>query len=96
MLYAGISSNCLRKLLILQRSVLMLGRCRCGHVAILLSASEGQMKKYFEELAKISVPLIIYNIPGHNAYEYSLKFIDELSHHENIVGIRIRKGVKND
>ena len=49
--------------------------------------SEYQMTKYFEQLSvAINGPIIIYNIPATTHMSIPLKLIDELSHHENIVG----------
>lgn len=51
--------------------------------------SDSQIKKYFEQLAeKISGPLIIYNIPVTTHMSIPLGIIDELSHHENIIGTK--------
>jgi dihydrodipicolinate synthase/N-acetylneuraminate lyase len=51
--------------------------------------STGQMKKYFEQLAdQVRVPLMIYNIPSTTHMSIPLEVIDELSHHENIAGVK--------
>ena len=87
-LYAGISSNCLEESIELARKSFDAG---VDVVATTLPSyyalSEYQMKKYFEELANsVSGPIIIYNIPATTHMSIPLKLIDELSHHENIVG----------
>ncbi|HET8828154.1 MAG TPA: dihydrodipicolinate synthase family protein [Pelobium sp.] len=89
-LYAGISSNCL------QESIDFANECAdagVDAVAATLPAyyalTESQMKTYFEQLANaIKVPLIIYNIPATTHMSIPLPLIDELSHHENIVGAK--------
>lgn len=89
-LYAGISSNCL------QESIDFANECAdagVDAVAATLPAyyalTESQMKIYFEQLANaIKVPLIIYNIPATTHMSIPLPLIDELSHHENIVGTK--------
>ena len=49
----------------------------------------GQMRKYFLDLAEeIKGPLIIYNIPGTTHMSIPLSLVDELSHHEFIVGTK--------
>jgi Dihydrodipicolinate synthase/N-acetylneuraminate lyase len=87
-LYAGISSNCLEDSIDLAKKSFDEG---VDVVATTLpsyySLSEYQMKKYFEQLAEaINGPMIIYNIPATTHMSIPLKIIDELSHHENIVG----------
>jgi len=89
-LYAGISSNCL------QESIDFAHQCAdfgVDAVAATLPSyyalSESQMKTYFEQLANaINLPLIIYNIPATTHMSIPLQLIDELSHHENIVGAK--------
>lgn len=47
------------------------------------------MKAHFEAVAKQSnVPLIIYNIPGRTGVTMSNETVIELSHNENIVGVK--------
>lgn len=87
-LYAGISSNCLDESVELAKKSFDNG---VDVVAATLPSyyalSESQMKKYFEQLAQqIAGPVIIYNIPATTHMSIPLKVIDELSHHENIVG----------
>lgn len=88
LLYAGISSNCLEESIELAKKSFDAG---VDVVATTLPSyyalSEYQMKKYFEELAEaIPGSLIIYNIPATTHMSIPLKIIDELSHHDNIVG----------
>lgn len=89
-LYAGISSNCL------QESIDFANECSdfgVDAVAATLPSyyalTESQMKTYFEQLANaIKLPLIIYNIPATTHMSIPLALINELSHHENIVGTK--------
>jgi 4-hydroxy-tetrahydrodipicolinate synthase len=51
--------------------------------------TETAMLKYLEQLAEnVNGPLMIYNIPSTTHMSIPLAVIDELSHHENIVGIK--------
>ena len=51
--------------------------------------AEDEMKRYFETLAdRVNGPLIIYNIPATTHMSIPLHVIDELSHHERIVGAK--------
>jgi dihydrodipicolinate synthase/N-acetylneuraminate lyase len=89
-LYAGISSNCLYESIELAKKSFDAG---IDVVAATLPSyyllTEDQMKKYFEQLANgIAGPVIIYNIPATTHMSIPLKVIDELSHHENIVGCK--------
>jgi len=89
-LYAGISSNCL------QETVEMAKRCFAGGVDVVVATlptyyalTEDQMKEYFERLANsIPGPMIIYNIPTTTHMSIPLGVIDDLSRHDNIVGIK--------
>ncbi|MBT3480912.1 MAG: dihydrodipicolinate synthase family protein, partial [Opitutales bacterium] len=48
-----------------------------------------QMLRYFEVLADaIPLPLIIYNIPATTGMSIPLDIVDQLSAHENIVGLK--------
>jgi dihydrodipicolinate synthase/N-acetylneuraminate lyase len=89
-LYAGISSN------VISESIEFAKCCADNGVDVLAATlpsyyalTEGQMKKYFEELANaITLPLIIYNIPTTTHMSIPLALIDELSHHSNIVATK--------
>jgi dihydrodipicolinate synthase/N-acetylneuraminate lyase len=89
-LYAGIGSNCL------EDSVDLAKRCLDGGVDVVVATlpsyynlTEAQMLKYFEQLAdEVDGPLMIYNIPSTTHMSIPLKVIDELSYHENIVGLK--------
>jgi dihydrodipicolinate synthase/N-acetylneuraminate lyase len=89
-LYAGISSNCLYE------SIELSHVCFSKGVDVVVatlpsyySLTNDQMKKYFEQLAdRIHGPLMIYNIPSTTHMSIPLEVIDELSHHEKIVGVK--------
>jgi dihydrodipicolinate synthase/N-acetylneuraminate lyase len=89
-LYAGISSNCL------DESVDLARRCFDAGIDVVAATlptyyalSADNMKRYFEQLAdKVNGPLIIYNIPATTHMSIPLQVIDELSHHQNIVGTK--------
>jgi 4-hydroxy-tetrahydrodipicolinate synthase len=89
-LYAGISSNCFEESVEFARYCIDQGADAV--VATLPSyyaLSEGQMKKYFMDLADaIAAPLIIYNIPATTHMSIPLAIIDELSHHPHIVATK--------
>ncbi len=90
LLYTGIGSN------VLAESIEFAAYC-CLHAVDVLVATlpsyytltEKQMFNYFEKLAdSISLPLFIYNIPATTHMSIPLRVIDELSKHENIIGIK--------
>lgn len=90
LLYAGIGSN------VLAESIEFAAFC-CLHAVDVLVATlpsyyvltEKQILHYFKTLAdNISLPLFIYNIPATTHMSIPLNVIDELSMHENIVGIK--------
>jgi dihydrodipicolinate synthase/N-acetylneuraminate lyase len=89
-LYAGISSN------VFEESVEFAKLC-AGNAVDAVAATlpsyyalnNGQMQKYFEELADmVPLPLIIYNIPATTHMSIPLEVIDELSMHPNIVAVK--------
>ena len=90
LLYAGIGSN------VLEESIEFANYCREHNVDVLVATlpsyyplTEEQMKNYFEKLAdSISLPLFIYNIPATTHMSIPLTVIDELSQHQNIVGLK--------
>lgn len=90
LLYAGIGSN------VLAESIEFAAYC-CLHAVDVLVATlpayygltEKQMLQYFTTLAdNTSLPLFIYNIPATTHMSIPPAVIDELSKHENIVGIK--------
>ncbi len=89
-LYVGISSNVFSVSVELAKRAFDAG---ADAVAATLPTyyhlSEEQMKTYFIQLADaIKGPLIIYNIPATTHMSIPLELIDELSHHEHIVGTK--------
>jgi dihydrodipicolinate synthase/N-acetylneuraminate lyase len=90
LLYAGIGSN------VLTESIEFAAYCCLHAVDVLVATSpsyyaltEKQMLQYFNTLAdNISLPLFIYNIPVTTHMSIPLPTIDELSKHENIVGVK--------
>ncbi|MDQ3843454.1 MAG: dihydrodipicolinate synthase family protein, partial [Bacteroidota bacterium] len=89
-LYAGISSNCMEESVSLAKFSFDAGADVV--VATLPSyylLTESEMCNYFEQLAdRMRGPLIIYNIPSTTHMSIPLNVIDELSYHENIVGLK--------
>lgn len=89
-LYAGIASNVFEESVELARfcfdkGVDVVAANLPGYYAL----SNDQIKKYFEQLADaVAGPLIIYNIPATTHMSIPLEIIEELSHHENIVGTK--------
>jgi len=89
-LYAGISSNCLADSIEFAKEAHDFG---VDVVAATLPSyyalTDSQVQRYFEQLADaIPLPLIIYNIPATTHHSIELSSIDELSYHENIVGLK--------
>lgn len=89
-LYAGIASNCV------EETVELAKVCADAGVDVVAATlpsyyalTESQVKTYFEQLADASpLPLVIYNIPATTHMSIPLAIIDDLSHHENIVGTK--------
>ena len=89
-LYSGISANCLKESVELAKISFDNG---VDAVAATLPSyynlSIGQMRKYFEQLVElVKGPVIIYNIPVTTHMSIPLDVIDDLSHHENIIGTK--------
>jgi dihydrodipicolinate synthase/N-acetylneuraminate lyase len=89
-LYAGISSNVLPESIALAKH----GFDNGADVVVATLPSyyalgESSMLRYFEQLADaIPGPLMIYNIPATTHMSVPLDIVDQLSHHENIVGLK--------
>jgi 4-hydroxy-tetrahydrodipicolinate synthase len=90
MLYVGVASNQFEESVYLARCAFDNGAdAVAAHLPTYYKLSEYQMKKYYEQLAdKCDGPLIIYNIPATTHMSLPLKVIDELSYHDNIVGVK--------
>jgi dihydrodipicolinate synthase/N-acetylneuraminate lyase len=89
-LYAGISSNCLEESIEYAKEA---SDCGIDVVAVTTPSyyplTNEQIYKYFEQLADaIPIPLIIYNIPATTHVSLPLEMVNELSFHENIVGLK--------
>jgi dihydrodipicolinate synthase/N-acetylneuraminate lyase len=90
LLYAGISSN------VLEESIEVANYCSENKVDVLVATlpsyytlTEKQILNYFVKLAdNIALPLFIYNIPATTRMSIPLHVIDELSKHNNIVGLK--------
>jgi len=89
-LYVGISSNNLNESIELAEwSVDQGADVVVANLPSYYTLTESSMLKYFEQLAEnIQTPLIIYNIPATTHMSIPLMAIDQLSHHDNIVGIK--------
>jgi dihydrodipicolinate synthase/N-acetylneuraminate lyase len=89
-LYAGISSSCLEDSIKLAKESLDNGAdVLVSNLPSYYPLAEAQMLKYFEQLAgSVHGPLMIYNIPATTNMSIPLNIIEQLSHHENIVGIK--------
>ncbi len=90
LVYAGIADNCLAASLEKAREYKDLGAdVLVSHLPCYYPIDEEQMKHYFSALADVSpLPLVLYNIPVTTKLSIPLALIDELSHHENIVGAK--------
>lgn len=88
--YVGISSNCFEESVELAKAGLDAGAAAvAATLPTYYHLSEDQMKDYFLRLAEaVNGPLIIYNIPATTHMSIPLELIDELSHHEHIVGTK--------
>lgn len=89
-LFVGIGSNCLQDSIHLAKFAFDAGAdVAVATLPSYYQLSDDQIKKYFVQLAdSIAGPLIIYNIPSTTHHSISLAIADELSRHENIVGIK--------
>ncbi len=90
LVYAGIADNCY------EASISQSWRYRdaganvvVSHLPCYYPIDEEQMRAYFTRLADASpIPVILYNIPVTTNLSVPLPLIDELSYHENIVGLK--------
>jgi dihydrodipicolinate synthase/N-acetylneuraminate lyase len=89
-LYVGIASNSFDESVLLSKIAFDNGATAvAAHLPSYYKLSDDQMKKYFEQMANKSAgPLIIYNIPATTHMSVPLSLIDELSYHDNIVGVK--------
>jgi dihydrodipicolinate synthase/N-acetylneuraminate lyase len=89
-LYVGISSNSLEESVEIARRSFDAGAdAVAATLPTYYSLTQDQMKRYFIELADlVGGPLLIYNIPATTHMSIPVHLIDELSHHEHIVGTK--------
>ena len=90
LLYAGIASNCFEESVTYAKQFFDNGAdVVVAHLPSYFTLSDDQMRKYYEMLAdQVPGPIMIYNIPSTTHLSIPVHVIDELSHHENIVGIK--------
>jgi 4-hydroxy-tetrahydrodipicolinate synthase len=88
--YVGIGSNCLEESIELANMSADYGvDVVVATIPSYYALTEIETKKYFEQLANHSpLPLIIYNIPSTTHVSLPLTIIEELSYHNNIVGMK--------
>ena len=88
--YAGIADNCLEGSLRKARLYSELGAdVAVCHLPTYYPIDGDQMRDWFSRLAnQCPLPLVLYNIPATTGLSIPLPLADELSHHENIVGIK--------
>jgi dihydrodipicolinate synthase/N-acetylneuraminate lyase len=88
--YAGISGNCLDESIKNARLYAQMGvDVLVAHLPFYFPLLENQMLKYYEKLAdSVPSPLIIYNNPVTVKQSIPLEIIEQLSHHDNIAGIK--------
>jgi len=89
-LYAGIAGNCLAESVELAKCFADMGvAVAVANLPSYYALEDVQMLRYFEALADaIPLPLIIYNIPATTGMSIPLDIVDQLSAHENIVGLK--------
>lgn len=89
-LLAGISSTCLQESIDHANEYAQFGvDAVVAHLPFYYPVSPEQMVKYFSTLAdKIDCPLFLYNNPVTVKQSIPLEVVDELSHHQNIIGFK--------
>jgi 4-hydroxy-tetrahydrodipicolinate synthase len=88
--YAGISSPSFQNSIDAAHQYFELGvDALVAHPPSYYPLSDDQILNYFKSLAdNIPLPLILYNIPVVTHVSIPVKVLDQLSHHENIIGIK--------
>lgn len=88
--YVGISSNSLEESVEMAKRSFDAGAdAVAATLPTYYSLTTDQMKGYFLDLAdRVSGPLLIYNIPATTHMSIPLEVIDELSHHDHVVGTK--------
>ena len=89
-LYAGIASNCFEDSVELAKRFADMGvTVAVANLPSYYALDDTQILRYFEALADaIPLPLIIYNIPATTKMSIPLEIVDQLSEHDNIVGLK--------
>ncbi len=89
-LYAGISGNAVEESIAAANQYAKWGvDYAVAHVPSFFTLSPLEMQHYFEYLAdRISIPLIVYNIPIVTHHSVPLGVVATLSQHPNIVGLK--------
>lgn len=90
LVYAGISSNCLRESVEAAMAYKQLGAdAAVAHVPCYYPLNDKEIEAYFLRLAdNIPLPLVLYNIPTTTHHSISLDVIGRLQKHPNIVAIK--------
>jgi len=90
LVYAGIADNCSEESIAKARLYQTLGAdAVVAHLPSYYPIDEAQMRAYFLALADACpLPVVLYNIPVTTHLSVPLALLDELSHHENIVGVK--------
>ena len=52
----------------------------------------GMLRHFYEIADEVSIPIILYNVPGRTGCSISCDAVEELSHHRNIIGIKEASG----
>jgi len=88
--YAGVPSNCLETQIELGNRYLELGvSVIVVHLPCYYKLSEREMLRYLEQVADgIEGPVVLYNIPQMVGQSLPLGVIEELSHRENVIGLK--------
>jgi dihydrodipicolinate synthase/N-acetylneuraminate lyase len=88
--YAGVPSNCLETQIELGNRYIELGvSIIVVHLPCYYKLSEREMLRYLEQAAGgIEGPVVIYNIPQTVGQSLPLVVIEELSHRDNIIGLK--------
>lgn len=88
--YAGISGNCFSEVVAEAKLFTDLGvDALVSTMPSYYPVEPDQQLRYFEQLAdEVPLPLIIYNIPATTHLSIPLDVVEQLSHHQNILGFK--------
>jgi dihydrodipicolinate synthase/N-acetylneuraminate lyase len=89
-IYAGVPSNCLETQIELGNRYIELGvSVIVVHLPCYYKLSEREMLRYMEKVADgIEGPVVLYNIPQTVGQSLPLGVIEELSHRDNVIGLK--------